>query len=88
MKNLLILIAFLILICSLCFSNKIKELFANMSECPYTNAHGSEPPGFGASPGNAGYTLNAYAPHVGRVNGNPPNGNPQNVFPEFKIQPM
>jgi len=48
------------------------------------NAHGSEPAGFGASPGNIEQRQNKEASHVNPMYRN---GNPQNVFPEFKLQP-
>ena len=50
----------------------------------YENAHGSAPPGVGASPGSALYTLNSEWAPVNPMN---KKGNPQNVMPEFKRQP-
>jgi len=51
----------------------------------YEDAHGSAPAGVNASPGNIQYEQNAATPPV-----NPAykHGNPQNVNPEFKIQPL
>ena len=48
------------------------------------NAHGSEPAGFGAFPGKVEQRQNKEASHVNPMYRN---GNPQNVFPEFKLQP-
>ena len=64
------------------YSNKIMETFATIT-C--SNAHGSEPPGFGSSPGNVQHTQNANALHVNPMY---KEGNPQNVFGEFKLQPV
>ena len=50
----------------------------------YENAHGNTPPGVGASPGKIQYEQNAASPPVNPAN---KRGNPQNINPEFKMQP-
>lgn len=50
----------------------------------YENAHGSAPAGVNAEPGTILYTQNANADHVNPAN---KRGNPQNINPEFKMQP-
>ena len=64
--------------------DKIIEKFTCFNDVPMMNAHGSEPPGFGASPGNIEQHQNANASHVNRMY---KDGNPQNTNPEFKLQP-
>ena len=69
------------------FKGKFIETFMGMftGMCgSLMNAHGSEPAGFGASPGNVEQQQNKEASHVNPMYRN---GNPQNVFPEFKLQP-
>lgn len=64
----------------------IMEMFTSLAGgCSLVNAHGSKPPGFGESPGNVEETQNANALHVNPMY---KTGNPQNVFPEFKLQPV
>ena len=48
------------------------------------NAHGSEPAGFNASPGATQQEQNENSPHVNQMYRK---GNPQNVFPKYKLQP-
>ena len=48
------------------------------------NAHGSEPAGFNASPGATQQQQNENSPHVNPMYRK---GNPQNVFPDYKLQP-
>ena len=55
------------------------------SEHHYQDAHGSAPPGVGASPGDVQYEQNSASPPVNPVN---KNGNPQNVMAQFKKQPL
>jgi len=47
------------------------------------NAHGSAPAGVHASPGSVQRVQNKDAPHVSVIKG----GNPQNVWPDLKMQP-
>lgn len=61
------------------------EAFVNPMEIRYEDAHGSAPAGVNASPGLTQYKQNAGAPYVNQVF---EQGNPQNINPEFKKQPM
>ena len=65
------------------FIERFTGMFSGMCTS-LMNAHGSEPAGFGASPGNVEQRQNKEASHVNPMYRN---GNPQNVFPEFKLQP-
>jgi len=56
-----------------------------MSGKPLANANGSELPGFTASPGLIEQKQNANATHVNPMY---KEGNPQNINPEYKRQPM
>jgi len=49
------------------------------------NSHGSKPAGYNASPGSAQAEQNENTEHVNPMYRK---GNPQNTFPEFKIQPL
>ena len=62
----------------------IIEKFTCFNEVPMMNAHGSQPAGFGASPGNIEQHENANTSYVNRIY---KDGNPQNTNPEFKLQP-
>jgi len=68
------------------FKNKVDAWWTlQKSSCPhFMDAHGSAPPGVGASPGKIQYEQNATSPSVNRMYAN---GNPQNTYPEFKMQP-
>jgi len=61
------------------------EAFMNPAEIHYENAHGNAPAGVHASPGLSIQKQNAGAPYVNQVY---EQGNPQNINPEFKKQPM
>jgi hypothetical protein len=55
-----------------------------MASSHYENAHGSAPAGVHASPGEIQARQNSDSPHVNTAN---QHGNPQNTFPEYKVQP-
>jgi hypothetical protein len=58
-----------------------------VSKCGFPgmmNAHGSEPAGFNALPGAVQEEQNENSPHVNPMYRK---GNPQNVFPDYKLQP-
>lgn len=92
MKNLLsfnktILLFVVILVLIYIIRSKNIEHFTNeiMRGIPLANANGAEPPGFTASPGRIEQKQNANASHVNPMY---KEGNPQNINPEYKRQPM
>lgn len=60
---------------------------STVSNCGFPgmmNAHGSEPAGFNALAGAVQEEQNENSPHVNPMYRK---GNPQNVFPDYKLQP-
>jgi len=66
------------------YENKPGWVLQEIKPAHYENSHGYAQPGVGASPGVALYILNSEWAPVNPIN---KKGNPQNVMPEFKIQP-
>ena len=84
-KTILYIVIFLILIYVIGKKNIENFTDVIMSGIPLANANGSELPGFTASPGPIEQNQNANATHVNPMY---KEGNPQNINPEYKRQPM
>jgi hypothetical protein len=84
-KPILCVVIFLIIIYIIRTKNIENFIDKIMRGIPLANAHGAEPPGFTASPGRIEQEQNMNATHVNPMY---KEGNPQNINPEYKRQPM
>jgi len=84
-KPILCVVIFLIIIYIIRTKNIENFIYKIMRGIPLANAHDTEPPGFTASSRQIEQEQNMNATHVNPMY---KEGNPQNINPEYKRQPM